>query len=283
MNKRLLGLVPLFALTCSCVQNKARLDLDKYPFAEDGVGYLFRNGDNYTKEGIAYSYNELTRRQNFALIQTAVEHEADVLLFLHQNNCPSCQASHDNLATFYMQSGVEAYSYDFTSFPSEVLAELNRLPGTYPAYAETMKRYVTPSLYLLKGTSKALYLDFLPAQKEGLSSLESYFKNLLNLTYVFTFRDYGAFVSFAKDHEVLAVKASEYGFFYDEVYPLAKRSGHFTALLEYDLMDQGNKTRCDAAFEEADIALFQTGSIKRKERVQEDLGPAKELIKEYYA
>ena len=272
----------LLALALPSCAGKGNLcfNPDKYPMGNvEGNAYVLRNGDNYAKKGLGYSYAECMRPGKFEDVEAYVGAGKDALLFLHQDRCSSCQAIHDNFLSVVIESGMEIFSYDFSSDTASMVAELNKLPTAHPAYAGTMQHYATPTCYLLRGDEKALLLPVYQVASE----FEEYFKNLLNLPYIFTFRTYSAFVSFTKDHDCLALLDDDMDYFYGNVYSSAIASEKYTAIIEKGHLSEADRSSYSSLFGEDNLATFVGGKADKKAEPSVNPDSASKLIKEYYA
>ena len=282
--KKLVSALLLLALSSCSQASKLRLNLEKFPLSQEpGLFHVSRSGDNYPKQGIAYSYAEAGKPSNAERIIAKVNGGESALLFLHQDYCHTCLASHDNLMSVFIESGMELASFDFSEDKrAATYDELNMILDAFPSYVTVIHDLVTPSMYLLSSPEKAYALPFLP-EVNSLQNLEEYFRNILAFDYVFTFSRYDAFYDFLSAYDCLAYLDGGASFYYDSIYPLAKGSPRFTARIEASLLSAQDQRSFASLFGEGDLALFQKGEAKQKENSRTNPESSETLVKGYYA
>ena len=164
-----------------------------------------------------------------------------------------------------------------------MLGILHGLGERYPAYASAFNSTIyTPSTYLLDNANKIRVVG-VENQRESLQNLEEFLKNLMNFTYVYTFRTFDSYLSFAKENECLVYQSkAEDTYFYDTIYPLAKHSKLHTAELQVEYFSEADKKRCEEYFGEADLGLVKNCVLSDQLSVTKSPDQAGQLIRSYY-
>ena len=283
--RRFLCSLLLLSLSSCGLGNSARYNDAEFPVTDDtDLVYLKRNGDNFDKNNISYSYADLTREATHDSLSKRIDGGESVFLFLHSDGCPSCQASHDDLARFFLTSGILVEGLHFTDETREAkLNVLYSITAAYPNLAKVLHSpYVTPSIYIIRNGESAVPVSFLD-QRESLQNLEEFLKNLMNFTYVYTFRTFDSYLSFAKENECLVYRhGAGDAFFYDTIYPLAKHSKLHTAELQVEYFSEADKKRCEEYFGEADLGLVKGNTLSSQISVTKSPDQAGQLIRSYY-
>ncbi|MCR5349127.1 MAG: hypothetical protein K6E59_05955 [Bacilli bacterium] len=289
MKKPVLFLVlPLIAgLSFSCTGSSSRShpDFSIFPFSDgDGLAYVTRNGENFGKEGIAYAYGEVSRNDDADAIIREINQGRSAVLFLHQENCSSCERAHDDLVSFFLDSGIEVHALDFSETTrTQSYAHISKITSTFPSYTSVMHDYVTPSFYLLKDPEKACFLNFLP-ERTSLQNLENYFKNLLNFPLIFNFRTLSAFQKYVSKNNCLAYyDAGQSTFYMDNVYSRAIHVGKAVARLEASYLSQEDRDAYAKEYGDSDVLWFQEGKAKEKGSGASSPDAASQLVTRYFA
>lgn len=284
MKKALACSLLLLALT-SCSSTPSRPNESYFVNQDDpDLPYMTRNGDNYGRKGVSYSYDEVSRGVTVESISHEIDSGKSVFLFLHMDTCSHCSAAHDDYVNAWLDSGLEVFALKFIqSNPQPMLGILHELGERYPAYASAFNNTIyTPSTYLLDNADKIRVVG-VENQRESLQNLEEFLKNLMNFTYVYTFRTFDSYLSFAKENECLVYRhGAEDAFFYDTIYPLAKHSKLHTAELQVEYFSEADKKRCEEYFGEADLGLVKGNALSSQISVTKSPDQAGQLIRSYY-
>ena len=275
---------PVFALLsalllCSCAV-ASHPDLKKFPFTDDADNpYLVRNGDNYRKSGIGYSYQELTLATDADDIVERLTHGESVLLFLHQDNCPSCSSHHDDLASFFLDSGAAVFGIDFTDV-SAGFAIINSLKEKLP-YTKSMfpTEMVTPSMFMLKNLEKGYPIEFL-SEDTSVDALENFFAERINFTLVYDFTSYSSYSSFIKDYDCLTYLVDGDDSIENAIYPTAFHNDKPLARFNLSKASEQDQASMKSFLGDAKVGLVKGKQAKEKASSSDE---AISLINRYYA
>ena len=285
MKKRWIASLLLLSLSACSSQGSKRPNESYFTNPNDpDLAYVTRNGDNYGKEGIAYSYQEVMREASVDAIANDIDSGKGVFLFLHGDTCSHCSAAHDDMVGMLLDSGLEAYQAMFAMRnPSPTITMLGELASRYPAYAKYLNgHYTTPSSYFLDNEGKIRVIA-IENNRESLQNLEEFVKNLFNFTTIYTFRTFDSYLRFAADYDCLAyVKDADDSFYEESVFPLAKRSSLHTAELQWEYFSEEDQKRCQDYFGENNLGLIQKGTLATSANAVKNPAEAGELVQSYY-
>ena len=272
----------LFALV-SCGQ-KTGFDPSVFPFTDDAdLGYLTRNGDNYTKSGLSYSYDEVLRELDYDAFEKQLEHEESFLIYLHQDGCHTCQSVHDDMVSYWLDSGVMTYGIHIQQGNVQAsVSLLNSFGVNYPELSDVFSgQYFTPTLFYVRNESKALKIPF-TSERDSLSQLEDYLRGLFNYTNVYRFTSYQNYAKFAAEMDCISFCGDDVAYFYDELYPLAKHSKKNTALLETSFFSEEDLSALRRDLEGKDLWLNSAGKRSNPLSSKENALESRALIESYY-
>ncbi len=278
MKRAPLFLSLLFLVSCAA---RSHPDYSLFPFTDDkDMAYLFRNGDNYGKKGLSYSYKEVARQSEVASINAKIGRGESIFLYLYQDSCEACRSIHDDMVAYFLESGVEVWGVDFT-IKEQGLSIIDGIKKVYPALASGFdSTLVTPSGYLIKNGEKVLPLGFL-SERESLQKLEEFFKNQWNYSMVFTFTEYDAFVSFSKKNDTLALIDDGTVTARSAFLNKALHTSKATALLELTLSKPAEVDKFKTLGYAGDLLRYEKGEVK--EKASSNTEEAKALIERYCA
>ena len=284
--KRLIWLTLLPALV-ACGTSNVPDARDAFPFEDDpDRPYLTRNGDNFGVEGVGRAYQDVMRELTKESFVQNIERGESFLIYLHQDNCRNCQAAHDDILNFVLDSDVLMYSVHFTpdNIP-EKCSMLNGLDDEFPSLSNVLDgEYHTPDMILFKNAEKAYPVSFY-SERNPLQNLYNFFKNLFNFTYVYHFSAWDKFESFVQENGCLAYvnEKEEPSFFYENIYPKAKVSEKITAVLDTELMTESDLTKLNEKYgEEKTLFTIEKGQKKRSLNVADQRDDSLEMIRDYY-
>ena len=280
-----LALVSLLALS-SCGEGPARIDFGRFPNEnKEGTPYVSRNGDNYTKEGIAYSYDEVLIHDNaVSNISSRVDNNEPVLLYLHREDCRACQNVHDEMIRFFLTSGVECFGINFTD-KTEGFQTLENLLERYPTWSNIRVNgsIYTPSLFLLKRDQKAVPISFMD-HRESRDAQESFFKEIINFPYLFHFANPASFATFSAQNDTIFYldRTGDPSYFYSAVYPLALISKKMTAIVSCSSWTSEDWAKANVLKDAKSLGVISHNTLTST--YDEKLSPseAESLIKSYY-
>lgn len=284
--KKHLYLALLSVAILSCSSAKSHPDEHYFSFTDrTDAPYFTRNGDNYGKKGIAYSYQEVTRTLSTDAVIDEINHGKSIFLLLHAEGCSGCSAAHDDLVSFFLESGLEVYGGYFALNDIATTAkELERLVNCFPEYARYLSApYYTPTIYLLDSPTKMRPVSF-QDERKSLQNLEEFFKELMNFTMVYTFKTFASFQTFAKENDCLVYRnLYSQDYFYESIYPLAKHSAKHTAYLDYASFSEDDKRLCDELFQgDYEIGAVKKGVFSPLFEIDKSPEEAERFVKEYY-
>lgn len=246
MRHRVLTLLLSLACLTGCQRSNGTAD---FPYTdEQDNAYMTRNGDNYGKSGLSHSYESLCRPFSRQRLEDGLSNDRPTLFFVYKDFCHSCEDAHNDLTNFFLSSLIEVEGIHFTNDnEKELLSELALFRNAHPGIAQTItSTLLTPSIFLIKNEGKALNLQFMD-QRDSLQNLYNFFKGLMNFTMVYNFHSFDAFTRFYQENDCL-IYMDEDGqstptSFYEDVYPLAKRSPKITAHIETAEVSSEDKSR----------------------------------------
>lgn len=275
----------LLSLT-ACSGKAARPNESYFSNADDpDLSYITRNGENRGKEGVGYSYQEVSREATVESISRDIDAGKSVYLFLHLDTCSHCAAAHDDYVNAWLDSGIEVYSLEFIQKDiASGMAVLHGLVERYPAYGKYLNEgIVTPSTFLLDNAEKIRAVG-MENQRESLQNLEEFLKNLLNFTYIYTFRTFDSYLKFAQENDCLVYRNGIDDEFYPtQVYPLAKRSSRHTAELQTEYFSEEDLKRLDEYIgSDNQLGLIEKGALTQKTSVYESPDVAGQIIQSFY-
>lgn len=284
--KRTLWLAFLPSLVACSASNNPNAR-EAFPFENDpDRPYLTRNGDNYGIEGVGRAYQDVMRELSKDDFIQNIENGESFLIYLHQDNCRNCQAAHDDILNFLLDSEVMMYSVHFTpdNIP-EKCNMLNDLGAEFPSLSNVLDgEYHTPDMILFKNAEKAYPVSFY-SERNPLQNLYNFFKNLFNFTYVYHFSAWDQFESFVQENDCLAYVngLDEPSFFYENIYPKAKVSEKITAVLDSELMTENELAKFNEKYgKEKTLFTIEKGQKKRSLDVVDQRDDSLEMIRDYY-
>ncbi|MDY6393090.1 MAG: hypothetical protein SPL80_09700 [Bacilli bacterium] len=258
-------------------------DPERFPFSDDpDLVYVLRNGDNFTKRGLSYSYAETTVEATLDGISSQLNHGESSLLFLHSDSCGSCKAAHDGLTHFFVSSGIKVNGVHFSDTNiAEKRATLDAILNAYPSLAPVVRyedgTYRTPTMFLIRDESHASPISFL-SNIGSTDELDSFFRGLMNMPLLFEFTSYEAYSSFAKSRECLAYYDEDPEAFHQFIYPFAIHSPVYTARIKAMELTEADRAAFAKEFGDKDLIVH-----KGNEVIKENAADATSLIESFYA
>lgn len=276
----------LLTFACAgCTASGGLPNHDAFPSTDDpDLPFIVRNGENYAKAGIGYSYDEMLRPASVEALCERIDKGESVFLFLYADDCNACAASHDNLAHFFLDSGIEAFGAHFVrNNTSETVTMLRTFAATYPGYSSLFgSSFFTPTAYLLKSPTTAYPLAF-QDYRGNVKDLEDYFRPLMNLAPIYRVQSYEGYLSASNFLDGLVYRDSdETNFFYSTIYPRAIHSDKPIIHIENAHLSEADQAKFDGFLKQGDLLLMERSSVKQKINAQTSPSGAQSLLNQYY-
>ena len=232
-------LLPLLALaSCSSSSSGAFTPTGVvFSFSDDPQFiYMTRNGDNCWKTDANRTYDDVVRPLVLEDLNYKVDHGEGVCILMYQDSCHTCQTAHDDIVHLLLDSGIEVFGVHFASGNfEEIRSILATFAAEHPALRNVFNgEYYTPAIYFVKNAEQAYQVSFLD-HRNSLQELEEFFKQIMNVTSVYSFRTWSSFQWFAATTSCLLCTDPNVGtdpYFHEKIYPLAKHSPLPVAHLE---------------------------------------------------
>ena len=282
----LLTLLPLCLASCG--------EKVEFPVTDDpDLIYLLRNGDTIGSQ--ASTVNDLAIQTNQTDLISRLEANEPMLVYAHAIYCSACKASEGAMSSFLKDSNVEMLSLYKSSREDKTIedtVEALRIdyPEVHKAFLHSDGGVYTPTAVLIKDSEHAVQVSF-ESNRNDTIALEKQFKELMNLTAVYTFRHTESFLNYVDKTDCLylfegdtTVEEKTVSAFRHYAYEKAIHSQKPLALLHYKNLDATEKATLSARLGNGEATLCGTFTQGKASIVNYEKSPEQtsELIKTYY-